>query len=248
MELFFIKRPRLANFLITIFSIICSIFITYSFIFFIKDYYELSSDAITIILFLAVLNPLLIVPFTSTKLTKFTCDLKLLNDKLDYANRYDSLTNIYNRSYTLNLANKYYELSKFEKTPFSILLIDYDFFKKVNDTYGHDTGDEVLKTLSKTISLSIRKNDIFGRYGGEEFLLICPNTNKDEAFLLAEKIRKNVNKKVMINENEIFMSISIGLCEDLKDKDLSLTNLISNADNALYKAKESGRNQVSIYK
>lgn len=190
MELFFIKRPRLANFLITIFSIICSIFITYSFIFFIKDYYELSSDAITIILFLAVLNPLLIVPFTSTKLTKFTCDLKLLNDKLDYANRYDSLTNIYNRSYTLNLANKYYELSKFEKTPFSILLIDYDFFKKVNDTYGHDTGDEVLKTLSKTISLSIRKNDIFGRYGGEEFLLICPNTNKDEAFLLAEKIRK----------------------------------------------------------
>lgn len=248
MELFFIKRPRLANFLITIFSIICSIFITYSFIFFIKDYYELSSDAITIILFLAVLNPLLIVPFTSTKLTKFTCDLKLLNDKLDYANRYDSLTNIYNRSYTLNLANKYYELSKFEKTPFSILLIDYDFFKKVNDTYGHDTGNEVLKTLSKTISLSIRKNDIFGRYGGEEFLLICPNTNKDEAFLLAEKIRKNVNKKVMINENEIFMSISIGLCEDLKDKDLSLTNLISNADNALYKAKESGRNQVSIYK
>lgn len=248
MELFFIKRHRLANFLITIFSIICSIFITYSFIFFIKDYYELSSDAITIILFLAVLNPLLIVPFTSTKLTKFTCDLKLLNDKLDYANRYDSLTNIYNRSYTLNLANKYYELSKFEKTPFSILLIDYDFFKKVNDTYGHDTGDEVLKTLSKTISLSIRKNDIFGRYGGEEFLLICPNTNKDEAFLLAEKIRKNVNKKVMINENEIFMSISIGLCEDLKDKDLSLTNLISNADNALYKAKESGRNQVSIYK
>lgn len=245
MEKFLINKPILGTFLITVFSILCSCFITYSFIYFARNYYEFSNDVVTISLILAVINPLLIVPFTSTRLMKFTCDLKDLNEKLDYANRYDSLTKVYNRKYTLTLANKYFDLAKIEKTFFSVFILDYDFFKNINDTYGHDTGDIVLRKLSSIVSSTVRKSDIFGRYGGEEFLLICPNTNKEEAFLLAEKIRKEVNKVYEINSHKITMSISIGFDTfNVDSKNINLSKLISNADKALYIAKENGRNQV----
>ena len=123
---------------------------------------------------------------------------------------------------------------------------DIDFFKKVNDTYGHAVGDCVLKTVAKTIKKELRESDIASRYGGEEFVFLLPQTNLEEAKVVAERLRLAVeNKKINIEEynikdtKEISVTVSIGVSEFNKnEKDHEM--LYKNADNALYQAKETG--------
>ena len=132
-------------------------------------------------------------------------------------------------------------------------MTDIDFFKSVNDTYGHAAGDLVLKTVSRIIKLQLRDYDIAGRYGGEEFAILLPFTKLEEAKMVAERLRKAVeNKKIDISkintessEKNISVTISLGVAEYSKED--SEETLLQNADKALYKAKENGRNRVEIY-
>ena len=123
------------------------------------------------------------------------------------------------------------------------MMIDIDFFKKVNDTYGHASGDAVLRTVAMTIKETLRESDIPSRYGGEEFAVLLPYTHLEEAVIVGERLRKAVEEKEILLENQtIKVTISMGLAEF--DKTESGEKLFERADKALYKAKTEGRNQV----
>ena len=163
--------------------------------------------------------------------------------ELEQLSAIDKLTGILNRrkideclEYQVSLTVRYAK-------NLSLIIIDIDHFKKVNDTYGHQMGDKVLFEVTKIITNSIRKSDIFGRYGGEEFLLICPETNQEQAFVLAEKLREEV---AHYNFDKVGQkTISIGISQYAQDD--TAATLIKKADIALYEAKNNGRNQSIIY-
>jgi diguanylate cyclase (GGDEF)-like protein len=167
-------------------------------------------------------------------------DFRLLQDK----NQHDALTKIFNRQYFDQRLSQ--EISRQEryKKPFSIIMYDIDFFKKVNDTYGHQAGDEVLIKLSSVISAQLRDIDILARWGGEEFMILLPETNAEGAAFFAERIRAKVEQTEMIPN--VFITISLGVVEaapEVKNRELTL---ISQLDAALYLAKNNGRNQVQF--
>ena len=164
----------------------------------------------------------------------------------------DALTGFYNRRQLEERTKQEIASSRRQKTPLCAIMTDVDYFKKVNDTYGHTVGDLVLKTVSKIMRSQLREYDIAGRYGGEEFVILLPFTKIEEAKMVAERLRKSIENKFIdiskINpdaqEKEIHVTISLGVYQ-LKDGDKE-QDLISNADKALYKAKETGRNKVVI--
>jgi diguanylate cyclase (GGDEF)-like protein len=126
-------------------------------------------------------------------------------------------------------------------------MIDIDFFKQVNDTYGHDAGDKVLQTLVKVVRESIREEDIFGRLGGEEFAICILNTTPEALSNIANKIRLNVeNREILYKDQVIKITISMGGYNVYTDSE-NFTVALDKADKALYKAKSRGRNRVIIY-
>ena len=155
----------------------------------------------------------------------------------------DKLTGIYNRRRIDEFLQIEMEIAKRHAQGLVLILVDIDHFKMVNDTYGHQTGDMVLSETTKTISQNLRKSDIFGRWGGEEFVIICPQTNKNEGFTLAEKLRIAIEKHEF--EKIGNKTICLGVAE-LEHNDNEKT-LIEKADKALYEAKNGGRNKTVIY-
>lgn len=164
----------------------------------------------------------------------------------------DALTGLNNRrQFEIRLKEEYSSANR-QNTPLCAIMIDIDFFKKFNDTYGHAIGDTVLRTTANVIKEQLREYDIPSRYGGEEFCILLPQTNIDEAKIVAERLRTSVeNKKIEIqtNKNEqikhISVTISVGLAQlDIKDM---ADDLYMKADRALYEAKEQGRNRVVVY-
>ena len=153
---------------------------------------------------------------------------------------HDALTKIYNR-YGINrvLSNKIYEYKRYQET-FSIIFFDIDYFKNVNDTYGHDIGDFVLQNIAKIVSNNIRESDIFGRWGGEEFIVILPKTPLNEAVRVANKLRKSIESEHFGIEQKITCSFGV---TEVREGDTAST-LLKRADEYLYIAKESGRNCV----
>ncbi|MCX6073851.1 MAG: sensor domain-containing diguanylate cyclase [Campylobacterales bacterium] len=157
---------------------------------------------------------------------------------------HDALTGLYNRGdFDKKLQEELNRALRYE-TSLSLLMLDIDFFKNINDTYGHQAGDEVLKSIATIILTSIRNNDYGARYGGEEFIVILPETNTTEAIVLAERIKETIEKNEfnLSNDTAIHLTISIGVASSTKG--ISPEYLLEVADNALYKAKENGRNQV----
>lgn len=161
---------------------------------------------------------------------------------------YDNLTGLLSRREILKIGNVAFKHFSCAKEKLTIAMIDVDKFKNVNDTYGHVAGDRVLREIAESISKNIRKVDFAGRYGGDEFLLVFPNTKIDKAESIAERIRKLVfNKKHLVDKNKkINVSISIGLYE-LEDGVDDFMTGIKRADIALYKAKNLTRNCVVVY-
>lgn len=155
----------------------------------------------------------------------------------------DKLTDIYNRRMIDQFLQVEIEIASRHNEELSLMIIDIDHFKHVNDNYGHLVGDMVLSQLSKIISDNIRNSDIFGRYGGEEFLIICPKTNKDNAFILAEKLRIVVNEFTFDEVGH--KTVSIGIADFQKDD--TIESLFKKADRALYEAKNSGRDKCVVY-
>lgn len=162
---------------------------------------------------------------------------------------YDSLTQIYNRRKLMEKAEK--ELMKSKKFGhlISVLMIDIDNFKLVNDRYGHLAGDEVLKALAKSCTDNIRRTDIIGRFGGEEFLIILPRTDKKIALKIAADIKESaVNLETVYKGEIINITISVGIETALiLEENFSIDNLINNADIALYKAKNNGKNMICSF-
>jgi diguanylate cyclase (GGDEF)-like protein/PAS domain S-box-containing protein len=165
----------------------------------------------------------------------------MMHQEMEYVASIDKLTGIYNRHKFEELFSLEAERTRRFSSPLSLILLDIDHFKSVNDTYGHDTGDDVLKHLCSIIKSNIRQIDIFARWGGEEFLILSPGTNLTEVKMFAEKLRLAVEEASFPRVNNI--TISIGLSEF--EADDTFSNLFKRADKALYFAKNNGRNQVS---
>ena len=176
--------------------------------------------------------------------------IKYLIKSRDFEQQYklattDGLTDLYNHRYFQDQMKMNVEHSKRYETNFSLIIIDIDFFKKFNDTYGHQSGDAVLRQVAQILKRNVRATDIVCRYGGEEMSIILPNTGKDEAQMTAEKICKIVSEKQfkLNNDKETHVTISLGVSTYPFDGETP-TNLIDAADKRLYNAKNNGRNQV----
>lgn len=154
----------------------------------------------------------------------------------------DPLTKALNR----NFYNTFAENKK-NLTNLSLQLIDIDHFKKINDTFGHPCGDYVLSELVKVITKEIRKTDKIVRLGGEEFIILSPNTTSEEGYKMAKRIRKLIEHTEFIYEGEpVPVTVSIGFANQQEHLDSDVKNLLNRADKALYVAKQNGRNQVTL--
>ena len=169
-------------------------------------------------------------------------ELSKYNKKLLYLSQTDILTKLYNRTKIDQALNIQMERAKRTQGNFAVLLLDIDFFKKVNDTFGHPVGDAVLIQLANIAKQSIRSYDIIGRWGGEEFLVLCPESTLQEAQQVAQRIRTHI-KNAHFSTNTIH-TISIGVAI-MREEDTPHT-LISRADKALYRAKDEGRDRVIL--
>jgi diguanylate cyclase (GGDEF)-like protein len=175
---------------------------------------------------------------------KRTEDLQVLNKKLKELATRDSLTGILNRGSFFETAQHLLILSQRQKSLASFLLVDLDNFKTVNDTYGHFVGDKVLIHFTQTIQKSLRKSDLIGRVGGEEFAIFLPDTGNDDAFQFAEKLRKIISHSVLkVDGKVVAYTVSIGV-ESSEPKDHLIDELFKRADMKLYGAKDKGRDRV----
>ena len=197
-------------------------------------------------LWLEVIYPLIFSIFA------FTCAyiIKYLIKSRDFELQYklattDGLTELYNHRYFQEQIRMQIEQSKRYNTSFSLIIIDIDFFKKFNDTFGHQSGDAVLKEVAQTLRRNVRATDIVCRYGGEEMSIILPNTSKEEALLTAQKICERVASKKfkLFNGKETNVTISLGVSAYPSDGSTAV-EIIEVADKRLYNAKNNGRNQV----
>ncbi|MBU2600204.1 CHASE2 domain-containing protein [bacterium] len=159
----------------------------------------------------------------------------------------DQLTKVYNRRYLDIKLEKEINSANWLHLPLSLLIIDADHFKRINDIYGHLTGDKVLEEIASILKLNIRSKDTVARYGGEEFVIIFPKCNTDQAYVIAERIRKSIAERQFydISENQIKVTISGGIAT-YPINALNKKSLVSEADQALYQAKDSGRNMIMI--
>lgn len=168
--------------------------------------------------------------------------VKLMYDR----NITDQLTGVFNRKILVKLKSKY----KYKGTPenFGVLMMDIDYFKKYNDTYGHPAGDEVLKKVAKVLKESVRSKDYIIRYGGEEFLIIMNGVQSERAEMICQRIHKNLKDMAIVHEkSEVseYVTLSMGLyCQNVPSK-MNLEQLIEVADKNLYISKEQGRNRVT---
>lgn len=174
---------------------------------------------------------------------------KMLIENLEYISSHDSMTGLHNRRYFMEFADGIIKHSIRQKQPLSLLMIDIDKFKHINDTHGHNVGDIVIRHISDRLRSSVRESDVVARIGGEEFVILLPNTGEENAVFLAEKIRETVEAhKVELEKETIAATISVGVCELDADLKPGLETLLKDADEALYVAKNSGRNQVKSLK
>ena len=188
----------------------------------------------------------LLLKHTIEKLISMQINLQDALVKVEkYANT-DPLTGILNRRSLFEIANQEFSRVQRYGPPFSIFLIDLDHFKNVNDNYGHQIGDIALCTVVKDIQNTIRNVDFLGRYGGEEFMLILPETDGEQALILAERIRKLVASSIIETEKgNLKLTLSIGITS-YDPKDRSLEDMISRADRGVYQAKKLGRNRCCL--
>ncbi|RUM48188.1 MAG: GGDEF domain-containing protein [Hydrogenothermus sp.] len=154
----------------------------------------------------------------------------------------DRLTGLFNKGKFNEVLKKEIERAKRYKRPLSLIIFDIDHFKRINDTYGHKVGDEVLRELAKVIKSIIRKTDFVVRWGGEEFVILAPETDLDGALKLAEKLRQTVEKHQFPTVKNV--TISLGVAQYIDEE--TPEEFIIRADMALYKAKENGRNRVEV--
>jgi diguanylate cyclase (GGDEF)-like protein len=157
----------------------------------------------------------------------------------------DSLTGLLNRRSFMDLSSKEETRARRHGDPFSVLMLDIDHFKKINDTYGHPVGDLAIKALAEVCSNALRPHDILARYGGEEFVLTLPHTPTEGARTVAERIREAVQKlEVPCDQGPVRFTVSIGVSTYASGQ--AFDSIVERADKALYVSKQSGRNRVTV--
>lgn len=179
----------------------------------------------------------------TARLIKKTSEIQ---QRFEYLAITDGLTGIFNRRHIMTRFNEEFERARRLKKNLGCIMIDMDRFKSINDEFGHLVGDEVLREISVRIKNSIRIYDVLGRYGGEEFLIVLPDTDFDNTRSLAERIRENVKADMFLAADmplHIHITISLGIAR-MTDGDRSIDDTIKRADDGLYKAKNSGRDRV----
>ena len=178
-----------------------------------------------------------------------TYELELAHKALMSMVNKDSMTGLYNRRYFNEVSNTLLSLAKRESKKLSALMVDIDKFKLINDTNGHIFGDDVIKDIAHILLNITRESDVVVRFGGEEFIILLPNTNIEGASLIAKKIRAAIEDKKLILEDEtvVDFTVSIGVAECDYEKDDDIDSLVHRVDVAMYDAKRSGRNKVVVY-
>ncbi|WP_334018983.1 sensor domain-containing diguanylate cyclase [Alteromonas sp. S015] len=173
--------------------------------------------------------------------------MEQLNEELKTASRMDGLTGLFNRRYWQERFDEMHKLCVRREKPSTALMLDIDHFKRINDTYGHQAGDKVIKKLAALIKRCVRETDLAGRYGGEEFAIILNDSLVEDAKIVAERIRQFAERLVVEHEGEsISFTVSLGLAQFSPGFKGAMAWLEC-ADQALYKAKENGRNQYCIW-
>lgn len=167
--------------------------------------------------------------------------------RLQHAAEHDGLTGVYNRHAFTERAQAAFNQAKADGAPMAIMMFDLDNFKNINDTYGHQLGDMVLREVAQLINSRLRQSDVFGRYGGEEFCACMPGLGNDDAVSVANNLRKIVQKSVLDHKGvQVSVTVSIGVC--IHDVDTcSLEEMLEKADIALYMAKADGRNRARVF-
>jgi len=169
------------------------------------------------------------------------------NEKLAHLSQTDALTQLNNRHHWNSLIDSEFKRVKRYEQISTLMMLDIDHFKKVNDTYGHVAGDKVIAEISEVIKANIRETDFASRYGGEEFAICLTNTPVNNAIILADRLRQAIERTSITDDgNTIKVTISIGMAEFTAATD-TVDAWTKNADSALYKSKENGRNQFSIF-
>lgn len=182
-----------------------------------------------------------------TDIAKNKLHLEQSNQQLSTLSKTDGLTKLFNRAYWESSLQREFKQAKISGHTSSLVIFDIDHFKKVNDTYGHTVGDDVIRNAADLLRKTSRNTDICGRYGGEEFTVILPGTNAEQALYFAERLRKRI-EEVTVKCEDIYVNyqISLGICE-LSATHEDYLSWLEMADKALYYSKDHGRNQSTIY-
>jgi diguanylate cyclase (GGDEF)-like protein len=174
-------------------------------------------------------------------------ELRISNRRLEELSNTDDLTKLYNRRYFMELMELEFQRAQRYESSLSFVMIDIDNFKNFNDTYGHLLGDRILYEVAQLLRETLRVHDIVGRYGGEEFGMLMPETDTSGALVVAERYRKSVEEFVLFEgDKELRITISLGVAGYPHTEIKTVDDLIRLADNALYKAKANGRNRVEV--
>jgi len=182
------------------------------------------------------------------EIRRFAAELAMTNRRLQQAALMDPLTEVPNRRYAMDRMQQEWSAADRNDRPMACMVIDVDHFKSINDTHGHDVGDTVLRRVAETLKQTARMQDVIARLGGEEFLVLCPNTDSAAAAQCAERLRQSIqNLRVPNGTGELQVTISIGVAA-LDAEMIGPDAMIKAADQAVYAAKQSGRNRTCIYR
>jgi len=160
---------------------------------------------------------------------------------------HDNLTGLFNKAYFRNALNQHLSLAKRNNTDLSVLFLDIDDFKEINDTLGHHTGDDILKIVAQIINQELRSSDIAARFGGDEFVVLMPNTYKTNALVFSERLREAIMQKPIKIKDEILQITMSGGVAGFPVDAQNVQNLLNLADSALYRAKGAGKNNISLF-
>jgi diguanylate cyclase (GGDEF)-like protein len=195
-------------------------------------------------LIIAAVIPGVIAPIVSYFLMTLLCELEKTQQHLRVLAHRDSLTRTYNRLFFMDQLTLAIRTSQRTQKPLSLLMIDVDKFKSINDTFGHACGDEVLKYIAKICEKTLRPYDILARYGGEEFVVLLADTTSEIALTVAERIRSAIEQqKINVDHDNLSVTLSIGISTVSDPNANDAKMLLSRADSAMYRAKNSGRNR-----
>lgn len=196
-----------------------------------------------IIVILTIITLLLVMGIIYFLVWKLAKQLTIVYEHLKKMAITDELTKIDNRRYLLEQFEVEFQRARRSKNPLSLIMLDIDHFKRINDTFGHLFGDYVLKTIVARIKANTREYDLLGRIGGEEFLIVSPYSTVEDTMKIAERIRNNVKgEKIVGMGKELTVTISAGVTM-LKEQDVDINALLMRVDEALYKAKQEGRDR-----